>query len=1333
MASTSYRNIEPLTKSNYDTWCLQAQAVLIKNDYWDIVSGNKSLSSTADAAAKSAFEKEDLKARAEILLLLSPSELKQIKTCTSSKSVWDKLKATYQSTGPARKATLLKQLVLKRMTADEDIRDHLNNFMDVVDKLADMEIKIPPELLSIMLLYSLPTSFENFRIAIESRDTLPNPDDLKVKILEEYQARSGNEAPESSEAYHFKKNKTKLYCKNCKKKGHTTEACWGKKDRSNEKPNRSQSKTFNVCLSTASSSTDKNMWCLDSGCSSHMCGDKTMFSALTPENGTLKLASNKYTSKIEGKGKVTVSQEKVDYNFKDTLFVPDVSVNLLSVGKIADRGHKVIFEKDKAYIVEKSGEVSLTAQRRDGLYYFEFEKKEVSNYTRKSNDCDLMEWHRKLGHINERDLKKMAQDNLMYGLRPTDEKLEACETCIKGKLSRLPFTRHDGLYTTEKLEIIHSDVCGPFECETLAGSRYYVTFIDDFTRYCHVYFIKKKSDVFNTFKQYKSEVETFHNKKIKHLQTDNGTEYRNKEFDDFLKLHGIQRRLTTVYTPQQNGTSERKNRSLLDKARCLLIEANAPKKLWAEAVHTANYLINRSPSKALNGEIPFTKWIDRTPSGNHLHVFGRKTFVLKKNRRGKLTQHAKEGVFMGYSLTTKGYRVYIPEDDDMVISRDIKVIDQMYFKEKDTDYENLVYKEERHHSNTPEKEKENKNKRKKNKIRQEIEIEITERKNDTMNNEIQNPENLPLDPDDLDENESFDDASEIVEIPENGRPQRERRPPAWTRDYVLDETEESQESHLLNEITYLSDENENDEYWHDAIKAEIRAHVKNGTWKVEKKGKDVKVVDYKMVLRNKVGPDDSVTRKARLVARGFTQRPGIDYNDTYAPVAKLSSIRSVIGVAVEEELNLNQMDVTTAYLNGELEEKIVMKYPDYLEEYLTEIMVEESTKEDLTIYNKTVDMLRDIKNNPKEKVCCLIKALYGLKQAGRQWYKKLDTELKHIGFRASEADPCVYLLEKRGVKIIIVIYVDDLLIAYSCPRKLKEVKDLLNSKFELKDLGRPKRLIGIDMIYNKEGIKICQQKFIEDTLKKFKMEDCKTTSTPMEPGLKLERCGKDESQHLNLPYKNLIGTLMYLAVATRPDIMFAISYLSQFNDCHKEEHFKCAKRVLRYLKATKNVGLTFTKTGQDMHGMADADWGSCKLDRKSFSGYCFKYAGTAISWMSKKQKSVALSTAEAEYVALTEAAKEAIHLKSLFKDLGADYERVVVAIDNQAALKLSQNSMVTSKSKHIDLKMHFIRNCIQEGAIDVKYLRTEDMEADLLTKALAGPRLMKLRSSLGLS
>ncbi|XP_063371843.1 uncharacterized protein LOC134660073 [Cydia amplana] len=243
------------------------------------------------------------------------------------------------------------------------------------------------------------------------------------------------------------------------------------------------------------------------------------------------------------------------------------------------------------------------------------------------------------------------------------------------------------------------------------------------------------------------------------------------------------------------------------------------------------------------------------------------------------------------------------------------------------------------------------------------------------------------------------------------------------------------------------------------------------------------------------------------------------------------------------------------------------------------------------------------------------------------------------------------------------------------------------------------------------------------------MEDCKTTTTPIEINLNLEPNKKGGEDIL--PYRKLIGTLMYISVATRPDITYAVNYLSRFNDSFGPEHFRSAKRVLRYLKGTTNVGLTYTKSQKPLDGMADADWGACKLDRKSCSGYTFKYAGAAISWASKKQRSVALSTAELEYTALTEAAKEAVHLRSLFRDLGIDFGQITIWSDNQAAIKLGHNPIVSSKSKHIDLKVHYIRDCVKEGVLKIEYKCTEEMEADLLTKALPGPRLAMLRGKLG--
>lgn len=1354
---STYR-IDPLTKTNYDTWCVQAQAILIKNELWEYVCGTIKIPAGANAELTANFERKDMLARSELMLLISPLQLKQVSSCITSKQVWDKLKSIHQSSGPARKATLLKQLVLKKMSEKDDVQDHLNNFMDVVDKLATMGVDIHPELLSIMMLYSLSQNYENFRVAIESRDSLPNPEVLKIKIIEESEARKNSCVRENEEGVFYSRNRRqgnnngnfRYRCNKCKKKGHKASECSDKPrygEGKQERRNMACSSRQNLCL-TSVSQMNKGIWCLDSGCTSHMSNNKDIFVNMDSETGTLKLASDKHEAEVKGKGKITFEDKNTNYIFHNALYVPELSINLISVGKITDHGYTVLFQENQALVKDKKGTVVFKATRKNDLYYINFNVSEKVNITTENN-TNIMKWHKKLGHLNEADMKAAFKKGLLKGLEiKSNEKLNDCEICIKGKMTRLPFNTSEGIKTKEPLEVVHTDVCGPMQVETYAGSKYFVTFIDDFTRYCCVYFIKNKSDVFEIFKEYKNKMENFLKRKIKFLQSDNGTEYINKNFNDYLKQHGVQRRLSAPYTPQSNGLAERKNRSLVEKARCLMLESQVPEALWADAIYTSNYLCNRCPAAALNGQTPFQKWFGREPSVRHLHVFGYKAFILRKGPKkgGKFAPRAAEGVFVGYATCTKGYRIFIPNLKQIIISRDVKIIDKMYYTNADEIRENKKY---RKFINKPIKWQDETSS-------EGIDVKISRRSHplpeaqpSTSNENDQSSSadhgNQPLDifvdaVDDFNDNHEItvDEHNEISGNEEEQlqndtanvrRSHRLRKLPVWAKDY---EIKCKNDIPMCDSVYYCdqdTEEEQDDRYWHDAIKAEIKAHVKNGTWRIIKREKDnMKLIDFKMILKMKAGPQNTEKKKARLVARGFRQRPGIDYDETYSPVAKLSSVRAIIAMSVEENLKLNQMDVVTAYLNGKLDKKIIMKMPDYLEEYVSEIMVEESRNDDLTVFSKAKKMLEDLKSIKGEKVCLLERALYGLKQSGRQWYLELDKELKNMDFVPTDADPCVYVLRKGGVKVVIAIYVDDLLIAYSCDRKLAQIKTILNEKFEMKDLGEPELLLGMQI--QRQGgdiIKIHQEKYIDKILKKFNMEDCKTSVTPIEPNLKLLKSDKSEN---NLPYQQLIGTLMYLAVATRPDIMFSVSYLSQFNSCYGEEHFKSAKRILRYLKGTKTAALCYKKTELELYGQADADFASCTVDRKSYSGYCFKFAGAPISWESKKQKSVALSTAEAEYTCIAEAAKEAIHLKRLLNDI-SDLEQPIITIynDNQAAIQITKNPTVSSKTKHIDTKLHFIR---QLSDVQVEYLASSNMEADLLTKGLPGPRLNLLRTSMGL-
>lgn len=479
---------------------------------------------------------------------------------------------------------------------------------------------------------------------------------------------------------------------------------------------------------------------------------------------------------------------------------------------------------------------------------------------------------------------------------------------------------------------------------------------------------------------------------------------------------------------------------------------------------------------------------------------------------------------MGYAQNAKGFRIYIPEKNDVIISRDVKVIEKMYYDNTDDQsYEDLFDELEPLKPETENKviKKTKKNKQTK---RQIVEIEIL-----PTNLEKQVTPEKPAQNDLLittsDKNEDEVEGGEQSTVDQdrrsthevtNTRPVRENRPPNWFKDYDMDsksgsssEDFHSTSSLILDNsedyLTFLCESEEpniNDVEWREAIKKEIRAHIKNGTWIIKTKDKEENIVDFKMILKNK-----GDIKKTRLVARGFTQRPGIDYNETWAPVAKLSSIKLLLATAVNEKLKLHQLGVTTAYLNGDLEEKIIMKMPEYLEEYITEIMVEESSNEDSNIFNRAKKMLLDMKNTKGEKVCELKKSLYGLKQSGRQWYKKLHSELKSLGFIPSEADPCIYTLEKGGEKILLGLYVDDILLAYSCKKILGEVIKELTEKFEMKDLGVAKDYVGIEIEQNEGQIKLKQEKYIKNLLTRFGMVDCKSTNTPIEPYLKLQKEG----------------------------------------------------------------------------------------------------------------------------------------------------------------------------------------------------------------------------------
>lgn len=344
----------------------------------------------------------------------------------------------------------------------------------------------------------------------------------------------------------------------------------------------------------------------------------------------------------------------------------------------------------------------------------------------------------------------------------------------------------------------------------------------------------------------------------------------------------------------------------------------------------------------------------------------------------------------------------------------------------------------------------------------------------------------------------------------------------------------------------------------------------------------------------------------------------------------------------------------------------------------------------------------------------------------------MEETLCNLGYNKSKLEPCVFIKSHdNGQKTIVGIYVDDFLIFSNNKTETDSLIKSLCNKFKIKNLGQVKQYLGmrINIDRNSNVITIDQQHYIEQLLQKFDMSDCNVVDTPMECKLDIEKSNVCDDK---LPYQKLIGSLMYLAVLTRPDIAYSVSYLSQFNNGYSHTHWNYAKRVLKYLSKTKNYCLKYSKGKADLVGFVDSNWASCSIDRRSYTGYCFMKSGSAISWESKKQRTVALSSCEAEYMALSDAGREAVYLKNLEIEITGSCNKIILYCDSQSALKLASNYASHKRSKHIDIRYNYIREIITNDIIETEYLPTAAMPADLLTKGLCGIKHYKFMDRLGI-
>ncbi|KAK1408451.1 hypothetical protein QVD17_40235 [Tagetes erecta] len=1338
-----------LNATNYLGWKTQIEALLHGLDLYKYIDGSyPSPKPTVNAEGVATPHEEYPKwFRQDRLLFgalvgsLSPTIVSLIRNATSSHEAWKILSNTYAS--PSRGHIKQLQYRLKQLskTTDQSITEYMQSVKTLVDELNILGKSMDTEDITDIVINGLDQkSYKPIIEAIHARDTAISFHELHEKLInhelsiiqtpnpttnlhQPITAFAAHTRPTSKPWTNRSHNNTPGLlptpqthnpprpflgkCQWCFLKGHSLSSCPTFKkqnpqislptySRNNNQPQAHMMYTGNT--------TPTPPWLFDSGASHHITNDLNALSLHAPYDGNEELIIGDGSSlTITHIGSINLTFSNTSITLKNVLCVPSISRNIISISRLCiDNNILIEFFHFNFVIKDYRSRLPLlrgTASR--GIYELRPSSLLPQAFHLQLNKASF--WHHRLGHPHFKVLQHLAST-----VSSISSFQNHCNSCCINKSHKLPFSV-SSITSNAPLQILFSDVWSS-PITSFDGFKYYIIFVDHFTKYIWIYPLKRKSDSLDTFTRFQRLVENHFKSKIRTLFSDNGGEYI--KLSSHLSSCGISHLTSPPHTPEHNGYAERRHRHIVETGLSLLSHAKLPIKFWTFAFTTATYLINRLPTITLQNDSPFYRLFHQLPNYDKLRSFGCLSYPwLRPYTNHKLQSRSKPCIFVGYSSSQSAYYLLDPLTNRIYTSRHVHFVENIF------PYENIIQ------TTTPPTPSPD----------QLLPFSVQFLSSDTVatptNTTTSYPANtspthsssnsiasvLTLTPlntsDNISTYQSPPTSSNATPSTTSSTPTDSTPPPMSTRttrkpnpkyhnkDFLLYTTTTQPITEPSNITQALKQPQ-----WRKAMQDEFDALQRNNTWTLVPSTSAPNLVGCKWVFRTKFKPDGSFDRfKARLVAKGFHQRPGLDYVETFSPVVKPATIRLILSLATSHNWCLRQLDINNAFLQGNLTESVYMSQPPGFAD-----------------------------PSLPTHVCKLNKAIYGLRQASRAWYDELKKFLLSYNFTPTISDPSLFIQKHTPSPIYIIVYVDDIIITGPNSTLVETFINSLANRFSLKDLGTLSYFLGVEVIPHTDGLFLSQGKYILDLLNRANMSDSKPVTTPMstsEPPTKLDGTPLPSPTD----YRAFVGALQYLSL-TRPDVAFTVNKLSQFMHSPTNIHWSALKRLLRYLHGTMHHGLLIRRHSPlNLHAFTDADWAGDKLTYRSTTGYIVYLGSNPISWGSKRQPTLARSSTEAEFRAVASTTTEVQWIISLLQELG--YQSTVtpaIYCDNLSATHYSANPVFHSRMKHLALDFHFVREKVKDGTVRVTHISGDDQLADALTKPLPKPRHLNLMSKIGL-